>query len=363
MEASIRSKLERVAERAEELEAMLCDPEVAGDKQRSMSATREHAELRPVAEAFAAYVAAERALAEADELRADPDMRELAEADAAAAKATIEQLGAALQLLLLPRDPSDGRDVVLEIRAGTGGDEASLFAAELWRMYGRFAERRGWTVEPLSARESAVGGLREVIGLVRGREVYAHLKFERGVHRVQRVPATESQGRVHTSTATVAIMPEAEEVDIAIDPKDLRIETMRSGGAGGQHVNTTDSAVRITHVPSGLAVHSQQEKSQHKNREIAMTLLRSRLLDAKVQQAAAERAAHRKEQVGTGERSEKVRTYNFPQDRITDHRITLTRHNISGFMDGDVDDLIAALRADEQARKLASARDDGAAGR
>ncbi|MCY1005611.1 peptide chain release factor 1 [Nannocystis pusilla] len=245
---------------------------------------------------------------------------------------------------------------MLEIRAGTGGEEAALFAADLWRMYTRFAERQRWTVEPLNMSEAGAGGFREISAMIHGRDVYALLKFESGVHRVQRVPATEAQGRIHTSTATVAIMPEAEEVDIQISPKDLEVQFMRASGAGGQSVNTTDSAVRITHIPSGLAVHCMQEKSQTKNRELAMKLLRSRLLDREIQRVQAERAAHRRSQVGTGDRSEKIRTYNFPQDRVSDHRIGLTRHAITDFMAGDIDDVIAALRASDEADRLAEAQ-------
>ena len=269
----------------------------------------------------------------------------------------ISGLDAEITRLQIPKDPHDSKNVVLEIRAGAGGDEAALFASDLWRMYSRHAERRGWSVEPMGHSESPSGGFREIAALVRGKDVYGTLKFESGTHRVQRVPVTESQGRIHTSTATVAVMPEAEEVDVQINPSDLRIDVMRSSGAGGQHVNTTDSAVRITHLPSNIAVHCQQEKSQMKNREIAMALLRSRLLDREIQRVQAERAAHRKSQVGTGDRSEKVRTYNYPQDRITDHRIALTRHNLPSFMDGDILDVVEALRAQDEAARMAELRE------
>jgi peptide chain release factor 1 len=359
MDATLRSKLEHIRERYEELEEMLCAPEITGDKPRLLSLSREHADVRPVAEAFSQYVTAEQALAESIALLDDPDMRELAQADVDALR---EQLAASeheLQRQLMPRDPNDSRDVLLEIRAGTGGEEAALFAAELWRMYTRYAERQGWKVDTLTASDAAAGGLKEIIGTVRGKDVYAKLKFESGVHRVQRVPATEAAGRIHTSAATVAIMPEAEEVDVHISESDLRVDTMRSSGSGGQHVNTTDSKVRITHVPTGIVVESQQEKSQIKNREIAMTMLRTKMLDVQIQKQQAERAAARKSQVGSGDRSEKVRTYNFPQDRITDHRIGMTRHNILGFMAGDVDDVIDALRAHDEAERLAESQAGG----
>jgi peptide chain release factor 1 len=356
MEAGLRRKLEGIAERYDELGAMLCAPEVVGDKPRFLSAQREHAELRPVAESFARLLEVERRVVENEELLADPDMRDLAQSELPGLRDDLAALSRELERALVPRDPNDSRDVVLEIRAGTGGEEAALFAAELWRMYTRYAERQGWRVEPTSMSEASAGGLKEVTGIVRGRDVYAKLKFESGVHRVQRVPATEAQGRIHTSAATVAIMPEAEDIDVVVKESDLKVDTMRSSGSGGQHVNTTDSKVRILHVPSGIVVESQQEKSQIKNREIALVLLRTRLLDQKLQAQQAERAAHRREQVGSGDRSEKVRTYNFPQDRVTDHRIGLTRHNIVAFMDGDLDDVIASLRANDEAERLASAR-------
>ncbi len=362
MDATLRSKLEHIRERYEELEAMLCAPEITGDKARMLALSREHADARPVSEAFAQYVIAERALAESLALLDDPDMRELAQADVDALRLQLAQHELELQRELMPRDPNDSRDVLLELRAGTGGEEAALFAGELWRMYTRFAERLGWRIEVLSLSDAAAGGLKEVIGTVRGKDVYAKLKFESGVHRVQRVPATETQGRIHTSAATVAIMPEAEELDVHISESDLRVDTMRSSGSGGQHVNTTDSKVRITHVPTGIVVESQQEKSQIKNREIAMRMLRTKMLDVQIQKQQAERAAARKSQVGSGDRSEKVRTYNFPQDRITDHRVGLTRHNIDGFMAGDLDDVIAALRSHDEAERLAEAQSGGASG-
>lgn len=356
MDESLRHKLESIADRHEELAAMLCDAEVVADKKRFLEYSREHADLNPVAEAFGRYLEVEKGLDEARELLSDPDMKELAEADARELKGQRDELEHDLQRLLIPKDPNDSKNVILEIRSGAGGEEAALFAADLWRMYNRFAERAGWKIEGLGFSEASAGGFKEISGLVKGKDVYAVLKFESGVHRVQRVPVTESQGRIHTSTATVAVMPEAEDVDIQIDPSDLRIDVMRSSGAGGQHVNTTDSAVRITHIPTSIAVHCQQEKSQMKNRDIAMRLLRAKLLDLEIQKYERERAAHRRGQIGSGDRSEKVRTYNFPQDRITDHRINLTRHNLDGFLDGDINDVTEALRAHDEAARMAEAQ-------
>ena len=353
MDPSFRAKIEQIADRHEELGAMLCEAEVVNDKARFLKVSREHADLSPVAEAFTRYQGLETELAEAKELLEDPDMKDLAREDVARTQDEIAALGDELQRLLIPKDPNDSKNVVLEIRSGAGGEEAALFAADLWRMYNRFAERHGWVVEPMGFSEASAGGLKEVTGLIKGKSVYAKLKFEKGVHRVQRVPATESQGRIHTSTATVAIMPEAEDVDIEINPSDIKFEKMRASGSGGQHVNTTDSAVRLTHIPTGLAVHVQQEKSQTKNREIAMLRLRSRLLQIEIDKYESERAAHRKSQVGTGDRSEKVRTYNYPQDRVTDHRIGMTRHNLEAFVNGEMDDVVEALRAHDEAERLA----------
>ena len=353
MEPALRAKLESIAERHDELGAMLCAPEIAQDKTRLLARSREHAEIAPIALAVARYRELEARTRDAEELLADPDLRDMAEQDLRELKQRRAELTTELQRLLIPRDPNDDRNVVLEIRAGTGGEEAALFAADLWRMYSRYAERRGWSVEVMNASEASAGGIKEIAATISGKGAYARLKFESGVHRVQRVPETEAQGRIHTSTATVAIMPEAEEVDVQISPKDLEIQFMRASGAGGQSVNTTDSAVRITHLPTGLAVHCMQEKAQTKNRDLAMKLLRSRLLDREIQRVQAERAAHRRSQVGTGERSEKIRTYNFPQDRVSDHRIGLTRHAITDFMDGGIDDVVAALRASDEADRLA----------
>ncbi|MFO7563340.1 MAG: peptide chain release factor 1 [Enhygromyxa sp.] len=353
MQAKLRAKIESIAERHEELGEMICDPEVVADKQRFLALSREHADLSPVASTFGRLRELERQLEEARELLEDPDMRELAQDDLPAVEQALTQVSEELTRLLTPRDPNDGKNVILEIRAGTGGDEAGLFVADLWRMYSRFAERHRLTIDQIQFSENSAGGFKEISGRVTGKEVYAKLKFERGVHRVQRVPATESQGRIHTSTATVAVMPEAEEIDVDIDPSDVEFEAMRSSGSGGQHVNTTDSAVRITHKPTGIAIRVDQEKSQLKNRELALRRLRSKLLEIEIEKAEAERAADRREQIGTGERSEKIRTYNYPQDRITDHRVGLTRHNLAGFMDGDIDDLLSALRQDEEAARMA----------
>lgn len=353
MQPKLRAKIENIAERHEELGEMLCDPEVVADKHNFLKLAREHADISPVAAAFAKLREVERQLDEARELLDDPDMRELAQDDVRTLEVEREASEAELTRLLTPKDPNDGKNVILEIRAGPGGDEAGLFVADLWRMYGRFSERHGLSIDQVEYSPNSAGGYKEVSGRVSGKSVYAKLKFERGVHRVQRVPATESQGRIHTSTATVAVMPEAEDIDVHIDPSDLEFSAMRSSGSGGQHVNTTDSAVRLVHKPTGIAVRCDQEKSQLKNRDLALKRLRSKLLEIEIEKAESERAASRREQIGTGERSEKIRTYNYPQDRITDHRVNLTRHNLPGFMDGDIDEVIGALRQDEEAQRMA----------
>ena len=313
---------------------------------------REYAELRPVVEQIRAYEKLQADLAEAEEMLSDPDMKELAEEELPALRAALPEAEHALQLALLPKDAADARPAVLEIRPGTGGEEAALFAGDLLRMYQRYAESHGWKLEILEEQQTELGGIRELTARITGQNVFARLKYESGVHRVQRVPATESGGRIHTSAATVAVLPEAEEVDIRIDPNDLRIDTMRSSGAGGQHVNTTDSAVRITHLPTGVVVTSS-EKSQHRNREIAMQVLRTRLFDLERQKVDSERSADRKAQVGSGDRSERIRTYNFPQGRMTDHRINLTLYKLDQVMQGDLDEVIDALTADAQATALA----------
>ena len=315
---------------------------------------REYAELRPVVEQVTAYRRLRDEMAEAEEMLRDPEMRALAEEELPRLRALLPDAEHALQLALLPRDAADARPAMIEIRPGTGGDEAALFAGDLLRMYQRYAERRGWRFTVVEESQTELGGIKEVVASVQGEGVFARLKFESGVHRVQRVPETESGGRIHTSAATVAVLPEAEEVDLKIDPNDLRIDTMRSSGAGGQHVNTTDSAVRITHLPTGIVVTSS-EKSQHQNRAIAMQVLRNRLYDMERQRAADARAADRKSQVGSGDRSERIRTYNFPQGRMTDHRINLTLYRLDQIMQGDLDEVIDALIAEHQAALLAEA--------
>ncbi|MBT8454809.1 MAG: peptide chain release factor 1, partial [Alphaproteobacteria bacterium] len=313
---------------------------------------KEYSDLKPVVSTIEAYRQLLADIADAEAMLTDPEMRPLAEEELPDLKDRLPSVEQELRVALLPKDAADARPAILEIRPGTGGEEAALFAGDLLRMYQRYAEARGWKVEIVELAETELGGIKEVIANIRGDGVFARMKYESGVHRVQRVPTTESGGRIHTSAATVAVLPEAEDVDIDIDPSDLRIDTMRASGAGGQHVNTTDSAVRITHVPTGLVVTSS-EKSQHQNRAIAMQVLRARLYDIERQRADAERAADRKAQVGSGDRSERIRTYNFPQGRMTDHRINLTLYKLDQVMQGDLDEVIDALIADDQAGKLA----------
>ena len=341
-------KLEQIVQRYEFLEAKLSSGEF-NDEIAELS--REYAQLKPVVAEIRDYKTLLDDLAEAEAMLADPDMKELAEEELPELKAQLPEMEHRMRLALLPRDAADDRPAIIEIRPGTGGDEAGLFAGDLLRMYQRYAESHGWKFEILEMAQTELGGIKEVVANVKGEGVFARLKFESGVHRVQRVPETESGGRIHTSAATVAVLPEAEDVDIEINANDLRIDTMRSSGAGGQHVNTTDSAVRITHIPTGVVVTSS-EKSQHQNRAIAMQVLKTRLFDMQRQAADAERAADRKSQVGSGDRSERIRTYNFPQGRMTDHRINLTLYKLDQIMQGDLDEVIDALISDHQATLL-----------
>ncbi len=342
-------KLAQITRRFEFLEAQLNAGAAPSEIARI---SKEYTDLKPVVDEIAAYRRALDDLAEAEAMLSDPEMRVLAEEEMPRLKARIPEMEQALRLALLPRDAADARPAIVEIRPGTGGDEAGLFAADLARMYQRHAERMGWRWEVLEEQSSDLGGLKELVALVSGDGVFARLKYESGVHRVQRVPETEAQGRIHTSAATVAVLPEAEDVDIDIPASDIRIDTMRSSGAGGQHVNTTDSAVRITHIPSGIVVTSS-EKSQHRNKEIAMQVLRARLYEAERDRLHSQRAADRKSQIGSGDRSERIRTYNFPQGRMTDHRINLTLYALGQIMAGDLSEIIDALTAQDQADKLA----------
>jgi peptide chain release factor 1 len=356
MNEGMRQRLAEARDRFEELEHLLASPEIIGNRGRFEQLSREYAELEPVIEVWGRFRDNETAIAEARELleASDGDMRDMAREELQSLESDTESLETRLQKLLLPRDPNDERNIFLEIRAGTGGQEAGLFAGDLLRMYTRYAERRGWSVEIMSAQESEAGGFREVIARVIGKGAWSRLKFESGVHRVQRVPETESQGRIHTSACTVAILPEVDDVEaVDIDPNDLRVDTFRSSGAGGQHVNTTDSAIRITHLPSGIVVECQDERSQHKNRARAMSLLNARLLEAQVEQQRSERAAERKLQVGSGDRSERIRTYNFPQGRVTDHRIGLTLYDLDKIIDGELEPVIEPLVEAHQAELLA----------
>lgn len=342
-------RLEQIAQRFEYLEAQMADGAAGAD---IAALAKEYSELKPVVEQIAAYNQLLADLEEAESMMDDPDMRELAEEELPELKSRLPEAEKDLQIALLPKDAADARPAMIEIRPGTGGDEAALFAGDLLRMYQRYSEARGWSFEIIEESATELGGIKEVVAHIKGENVFARLKYESGVHRVQRVPSTESGGRIHTSAATVAVLPEADDVDIEINPGDIRIDTMRSSGAGGQHVNTTDSAVRITHLPSGIVVTSS-EKSQHRNREIAMQVLKTRLYDMERQRIDSERSADRKSQVGSGDRSERIRTYNFPQGRMTDHRINLTLYKLDQVMQGDIDEIVDALTADDQAAMLA----------
>ncbi|MEI8208914.1 MAG: peptide chain release factor 1 [Methylococcales bacterium] len=361
MKQSIQLKLENLCERYDEIAALLSEPEVQNNQNKFRSLSQEYAQIAPLVDCYKRYDQAQANLATAKEMTNDPDpeLRELAKEEVNEAEALIETLDHELQVLLLPKDPNDNRNIFLEIRAGTGGDEAAIFSGDLSRMYQRYTERKGWQTEIISESQGDHGGYKEVILRVSGRDVYSQLKFESGTHRVQRVPETESQGRIHTSACTVAIMPEVDEVDaIDINPADLKVDTYRSSGAGGQHVNKTESAIRITHIPSGVVVECQDERSQHKNRARAMSLLASRLLSAEQEKHHAAQSATRKLQVGSGDRSERIRTYNFPQGRLTDHRINLTLYKLDDIMQGGLEQVIQPLISEHQAELLTQLGED-----
>jgi len=356
----IRHKLEQIAFRLAEIDAMLASEEAAQDMALFRRISRERAEISPIAALYADYLRTESDLKESKALLADPEMRALAEEEIAAAKARLPKLEQELTYLLLPRDPDDERSVLLEIRAGTGGDESALFAAALFRMYSRLAEQKRWQTELISANESELGGYREIICRLVGKDVYARLKFESGAHRVQRVPETESQGRIHTSACTVAIMPEADEMEeISLNPADLRIDTFRASGAGGQHVNRTDSAVRVTHLPTGIVAECQDGRSQHQNKASALKVLAARIKDTETRERRMKEAATRKSLVGSGDRSERIRTYNFPQGRVTDHRINLTLYKLAAVLEGDLDEIIDALTTEHRMEQLAALAEEG----
>ena len=360
MKQSIRDKLENLVARLDELDRILASGEATRDMDQYRKLSREHAELGPVVALYQTWRQTESDLQSALEMMADPEMKDLAEAEVKSAKERLPEIETELQKLLLPKDANDERNVFLEIRAGTGGDESALFAGSLFRMYTRYAERRRWQVEVVSANESELGGYREVIARIAGNGVYSKLKFESGAHRVQRVPETESQGRIHTSACTVAVMPEADELeDVQINPNEIRVDTFRASGAGGQHINKTDSAVRITHLPTGIVVECQDGRSQHQNKAQAMSVLVARIKDAQEREQHARIASERKSLVGSGDRSERIRTYNFPQGRVTDHRINLTLYKIDAIMDGDLDEIVGALANEHQAEQLAALSESG----
>jgi peptide chain release factor 1 len=361
MKHSIQLKLENLCERYDEIAALLSEPEVQSNQNRFRALSQEYAQIAPLVDCYKRYDKSLASLASAQEMATDndPEMRELAKEEVSEAQNQIDTIDHELQLLLLPKDPNDNRNIFLEIRAGTGGDEAAIFSGDLARMYQRYAERRGWLTEIINESFGDHGGFKEVILRITGRDVYSQLKFESGAHRVQRVPETESQGRIHTSACTVAIMPEVEEVDaIDINPADLKVDTYRASGAGGQHINKTESAIRITHVPTGTVVECQDERSQHKNRARAMSLLASRLLSAEQKKHHAEQSATRKLQVGSGDRSERIRTYNYPQGRLTDHRINLTLYKLDDIMQGGLEHVINPLISEHQAELLTQLGDD-----
>ncbi|MCX7174965.1 MAG: peptide chain release factor 1 [Proteobacteria bacterium] len=355
MKPSIRSKLEQLTGRLTELDQLLGQQDVARDMDNYRKLTREHAEIGQVVALYAEFRKAEDGLSEAQEMLVDPEMKALAEDEIPRCRGEMTRVEEALQKALLPRDPNDERNLFLEIRAGTGGDESALFAGDLFRMYTRYAERQRWQVEVISASESELGGYREVIARVLGNGAYSKLKFESGGHRVQRVPETETQGRIHTSACTVAVLPEADELaEVDINPAELRIDTFRASGAGGQHINKTDSAVRITHLPTGIVVECQDDRSQHRNKAQALAVLAARIKDKQTREQQAKIASTRKSLIGSGDRSERIRTYNFPQGRMTDHRINLTLYKLDSIMDGDLEELVSALTAEHQAELLAA---------
>ena len=352
-------KLRQIGEKYAELERKMGEPEYYGDVEAYARLAKELKELAPVAAAVREYEKLERDMAEARELFSDPEMGEMAREEFESAKARMEELDGEIRLLLLPKDPNDERNVIIEIRSGVGGEESALFASSLYRMYSMYAEAQHWKTEVANLSDTELGGIKEISFIVEGQGAYSRLKYESGVHRVQRVPETEAGGRIHTSTATVAVLPEVDEVEAELDPADLQIDTFRSSGAGGQHVNKTESAIRITHLPTGMVVECQDERSQYKNKDRAMKILASRLAEAAREKQNAELAAERRSQVGTGMRNERIRTYNFPQGRVTDHRIGLTLYKIDQIMDGALDELIDALTAAEQAEKLKAEADEG----
>jgi peptide chain release factor 1 len=355
MKATIAAKLAQLSARLEELNQLLSSENVTADLDNYRRLSREHAEISPVVKLYEKHRAAEQEVHGAQSMISDPEMKELAEAEIREGKQKLAQIEAELQRRLLPHDPNDDRNTFLEIRAGTGGDESALFAGDLIRMYSRYAERHGWRVEVVSQSQGEQGGFKEIIAKISGQGAYSRLKFESGGHRVQRVPATETQGRIHTSACTVAVMPEADEIgEVVLNPAELRVDTFRASGAGGQHINKTDSAVRVTHLPTGIVVECQDDRSQHKNKAQALSVLAARIKDKQLRERQAKEAATRKSLIGSGDRSERIRTYNFPQGRVTDHRINLTLYKIDQIMDGDMDDLINALIAEHQTEQLAA---------
>ena len=362
MKASIATKLAQLSGRLEELNRLLSAENATANLDAYRKLTREHAEIAPVVELYQRYREGEADIEAAQEMSGDPDAREFAESEMRQTRERLAGIEEELQKRLLPRDPNDERNIFLEVRAGTGGEESALFAGELFRLYSRYAERNRWQVEVVSQSPSDLGGFKEIIAKISGSGAYSRLKFESGGHRVQRVPVTETQGRIHTSACTVAVMPEADEIaDVVLNPAELRVDTFRASGAGGQHVNKTDSAVRVTHLPTGIVVECQDDRSQHKNRARALAILAARIKDKQLSEQRARLAATRKSLIGSGDRSERIRTYNFPQGRVTDHRINLTLYKIDRIMDGDLDELIAALQAEHQAEQLAQLAEEGQA--